>query len=261
MSFQAQEDLRAFFKPLQPGDIRIIDVASRMFVLNGVEVGFDLLANLPALHVLMDQSKIGCAAAAWVASQTCVLAHWTFDKVHRFLRDLKGPLSSCGSGLRKKGRGEEGEVAEPEEEEEEEGEVAEPEEEEEGEEGEVAEPEAQEEGEDVEEELVQEAETQAMKKVSLPVEVSEEAAGSEELQSWMPGPTEEAEQGHGGEQKGPVQSSSSAGVVSVPDSLAIVSIEAGSPIPPHAGGVSGPSVSIEAGSSIPPKGGQLTLFT
>ncbi len=70
VSFQAQEDLRAFFKPLQPGDIRIIDVASRMFVLNGVEVGFDLLANLPALHVLMDQSKIGCAAAAWVASQT-----------------------------------------------------------------------------------------------------------------------------------------------------------------------------------------------
>ena len=82
-----------FFWPLQPGDTRTIDVASRMFALNGMEVGFDQLANLPVLHVLMDQSKIGCAAAAWVASETC---HWTFDKVHRLLRDLKGPLSSCG---------------------------------------------------------------------------------------------------------------------------------------------------------------------
>ena len=69
-SFQVQEDLRAFFRPLQPGDTRTIDVASRMFVLDGMEVGFDQLANLPVLHVLMDQSKIGCAAAAWVASQT-----------------------------------------------------------------------------------------------------------------------------------------------------------------------------------------------
>lgn len=48
------------------------------------------------MHVLMDQSKIGCAAAAWVASESCVLAHWTFDKVHRLLRDLKQPLSGCG---------------------------------------------------------------------------------------------------------------------------------------------------------------------
>jgi len=95
-TFQMPQDVRVLLQPMTPGDTRTIDVASRRFLVNDVEVGWDQLLNLPVMHVLMDQSKIGCAAAAWVASESCVLAHWTFDKVHRLLRDLKGPLSVCG---------------------------------------------------------------------------------------------------------------------------------------------------------------------
>ena len=54
-----------------------------------------LLSSLPCLHVIMDQGKVGCAAAAWLAGQGGILARFTFDKVHRLLRDLKNPLSKA----------------------------------------------------------------------------------------------------------------------------------------------------------------------
>ena len=60
-TFQMAQDVRVLLQPMTPGDTRTIDLASRRFLVNDVEVGWDQL-NLPVMHVLMDQSKIGCAA-------------------------------------------------------------------------------------------------------------------------------------------------------------------------------------------------------
>lgn len=85
---------------LQPGDQYAYNPVEKVIVLNEEATPVDeacdgLLSSLPCLHVIMDQGKVGCAAAAWLAGQGGILARFTFDKVHRLLRDLKNPLSKA----------------------------------------------------------------------------------------------------------------------------------------------------------------------
>ena len=82
---------------LQPGDTFFFedDVA----LLNGEEFQLSKLrqlSDLPALHCIMDQGKVGCAAAAFVTSQAGLQVHFTFDKIRRCLRDLKNPIKPAG---------------------------------------------------------------------------------------------------------------------------------------------------------------------
>ena len=46
---------------------------------------------IPMLHILMDQGSIGCAANAFSLDQN-LLVHYSYDKIHRLHRDIKGPL-------------------------------------------------------------------------------------------------------------------------------------------------------------------------
>ena len=76
---------------LQPGDQYAYNPVEKVIVLNEEATPVDeacdgLLSSLPCLHVIMDQGKVGCAAAAWLAGQGGILARFTFDKVHRLLR-------------------------------------------------------------------------------------------------------------------------------------------------------------------------------
>ena len=83
---------------LQPGDVFSFDNAGAK--LNGDEFQLSELCQLsesvPCLHCIMDQGKVGCAAAAFVASEAGLQIHPTFDKIHRLLRDLKNPLKPAG---------------------------------------------------------------------------------------------------------------------------------------------------------------------
>ena len=82
---------------LQPGDNFFFD--DNVAVLNGEEFQLSQLrqlSDLPCLHCIMDQGKVGCAAAAFVTSQAGLQIHVTFDKIHRLLRDLKNPIKAAG---------------------------------------------------------------------------------------------------------------------------------------------------------------------
>ena len=82
---------------LQPGDNFFFD--DNVAVLNGEEFQLSQLrqlSDLPCLHCIMDQGKVGCAAAAFVTSQAGLQIHFTFDKIHRLLRDLKNPIKAAG---------------------------------------------------------------------------------------------------------------------------------------------------------------------
>ena len=105
--FEAPELLLRILN-LQPGDQCTYNPSEGVIVLNEEAIQVDQdgedqsefsplshLCHLPCLHVIMDQGKVGCAASAWVAGQGGLLAHFTFDKVHRLLRDLKNPMSKA----------------------------------------------------------------------------------------------------------------------------------------------------------------------
>ena len=82
--FLPSESLRRFLLPLRGQDtsdsIDSFEFASRAAT-----------RSVPVLHVILDQSSVGCAAAAFLSSLP-VMAHFSYDKYHRVTNDLKRPL-------------------------------------------------------------------------------------------------------------------------------------------------------------------------
>ena len=96
--FQPDSQLLSMLAPLNPGDqatfrgaewevIRAEDPAT----VHSMRFDAQSADMIPMLHILMDQGSIGCAANAFSLDQN-LLVHYSYDKIHRLHRDIKGPL-------------------------------------------------------------------------------------------------------------------------------------------------------------------------
>ena len=96
--FQPHSQLLCMLAPLKPGDqafvrgeefqiIRADDPAT----VHSMSFDAESADLIPMLHILMDQGPIGCAANAFSLDQS-LLIHYSYDKIHRLHRDIKGPL-------------------------------------------------------------------------------------------------------------------------------------------------------------------------
>ncbi|OLP97894.1 hypothetical protein AK812_SmicGene19681 [Symbiodinium microadriaticum] len=90
--------------PLKPGDHAAVRGAEFQIIraddqaiVHSMSFDAESADLIPMLHILMDQGPIGCAANAFSLDQ-CLLVHYSYDKIHRLHRDIKGPLrGSLGS--------------------------------------------------------------------------------------------------------------------------------------------------------------------
>ena len=57
----------------------------------------DGLETVPLVVFMLDQGAIGCAASGFVDHMGKMIVI-RYEKVHRLIRDIKGPLAKCGKG-------------------------------------------------------------------------------------------------------------------------------------------------------------------
>ena len=97
-SFELSEELAVQLRPLCPGERRYWDGEKFLLELHdheepiAISISEDLVASTPVLKVLMDQGRIGTAAAAFLQAQQ-LLVNWEYDKVHRLINDAKNGMS------------------------------------------------------------------------------------------------------------------------------------------------------------------------
>lgn len=95
-SLMVDETLLPFLKPHAKRFTEMVNLQTKHYVEldNGdqLELALPDPAHLPILNILMDQSKIGLAAAAFLSSRSALM-HYRYDKIHRLIRDMKGASS------------------------------------------------------------------------------------------------------------------------------------------------------------------------
>ena len=95
-SFMVDETLLPFLKPHAKRSTEMVNLQTKHYVEldNGdqLELALPEPVHIPILNILMDQSKIGLAAAAFLSSRSALM-HYRYDKIHRLIRDIKGASS------------------------------------------------------------------------------------------------------------------------------------------------------------------------
>jgi hypothetical protein len=74
-----------------------------VYYVNNIELAAtkvlpDSLEDVSVLSLLLDQGSIGAASCGFADSLKLML-HFRFEKVHRLIRDIKGPLEHCCSSV------------------------------------------------------------------------------------------------------------------------------------------------------------------
>ena len=93
-SFEPSDDLAMQLCPLSGGDERYFDGDCFVVQKNegedaiAITLTDEMLAGIPVMKVIMDQGKIGTAAAAFCRTLG-LLIRFDYDKIHRLLRDIK----------------------------------------------------------------------------------------------------------------------------------------------------------------------------
>ena len=98
-SFVPTPPLSILLEPLSGGDQLTYNGGSNFTLTAGrfnfepqeLDIGSIDMEEQP-MKILADQSKVGMAAAAFLSSTKC-LVQFSYDKVHRLIRDLKLPMS------------------------------------------------------------------------------------------------------------------------------------------------------------------------
>ena len=96
-SFLTDDTLLPFLKPHAKRFSETVNLQTRHYVEledgNELELALPDPVSVPILNILMDQSKVGLAAAAFLSSRSALM-HYRYDKIHRLIRDIKGASSA-----------------------------------------------------------------------------------------------------------------------------------------------------------------------